>query len=99
MGNIDPEASPHKFLINLKIHDIFMFLWEVVLELIMFIYILRKAKGKMEGEEYSRMISFYVQEVTTRNIMIITLFYGFLGQSLILEKYLQINIATHITCL
>lgn len=42
-GELDPEAEPHKFRINLEVHDQYMFIWIVLLELIMYVYILRKA--------------------------------------------------------
>jgi len=51
-GIIDQDAEPHKFLLNLKFHDLLMFLWEIVIELVMFVYILRKSKPKMTEKEY-----------------------------------------------
>jgi len=44
---MDPFPEDKKMLVNLKIHDLYMFIWEFIIEIVMFVYILRKNKGKI----------------------------------------------------
>ena len=36
----------------MRVHDTFMFIWPLIMEFIMYVYILRKAKMKMNKEDY-----------------------------------------------
>ena len=66
----------------------------------MFIYIFRKAKLKMQHQQYHLLISKYLEKTFTRNFQAIILFYAcYFGVRPLVDTYMGITICGHLMAL
>ena len=61
----------------MDVHDRYMYIWPVIIEIVMWVYLLNKSRLTIKKEAYDDLADAYVDQVTSRNLLVITLFYLF----------------------
>jgi len=62
---------------EMDVHDRYMYIWPVIIEIVMWVYLLNKSRLTIKKEAYDDLADAYVDQVTSRNLLVITLFYLF----------------------
>ena len=62
---------------EMDVHDRYMYIWPLIIEIVMWVYLLNKSRLTIKKEAYDDLSDAYVDQVTTRNLLVITLFYLF----------------------
>ena len=61
----------------MDVHDRYMYIWPLIIEIVMWVYLLNKSRLTIKKEAYDDLSDAYVDQVTSRNLLVITLFYLF----------------------
>jgi len=64
------------------------------------LYILNRARNKMPPNEYNELWNYFLDEFTSRNLLMVMLYYFYIMFFTVgMEKYFDKKIPTHILCL